>query len=189
MHAVISVLALFVPGFICFAAFSWGVKGHFRPTGRIPLGTYLISALTLTGFGWFAWRIATGAPSSLWEIASSLFALSLALFAWTIKASRKTPPTLAFDNDEPSFLLHQGPYQYVRHPFYLSYLIFWTATAIASPGLVPWAAPAVMLGVYWHAASREEQKFARSSLSIAYDNYRAKAGMFLPRLGSNLVTN
>lgn len=189
MHNIISSLALIIPGLICFAAFSWGVKGHFRQTGRIPLGTYVISALTLSGVAWFAWRVATGAASGLWEIALGLFACSLALFAWTIKSSRKTPPTLAFDNDEPTFLLHHGPYQFVRHPFYLSYLMFWSATAIASPGLLPWAAPAVMLGVYWHAASREEQKFARSSLATAYNAYRAKAGMFLPRLGSNLITN
>jgi protein-S-isoprenylcysteine O-methyltransferase Ste14 len=178
---------LLIAGFICFAAFSWGVKSHFRQTGRVPLGTYVISVLTVTGFLWFAWRIATGMASMFWLAALTLFILSLALFAWTVSASRATPPTLAFDTDEPSFLLNHGPYQYVRHPFYLSYLLFWIGTAIASPGLLPWLAPIVMLLVYWNAAAREERKFASSNLSTAYQHYRARAGMFLPRLGSGPV--
>jgi protein-S-isoprenylcysteine O-methyltransferase Ste14 len=179
--------ALFVLGFACFAAFSWGVKGHFRSTGTVPKGMKLISSLSLAGFLWFGWRLATGAPAGDWEIAVVLFAAALALFVWTVKSTRQTPPTLAFDDDEPSFLLRHGPYQYVRHPFYLSYLMFWTATAVASPGLLPWVAPWVMLFVYWQAASREEQKFARSSLAVSYDRYRAKAGMFLPRFSMNLA--
>ena len=178
-----------ISGFICFAAFSWGVKSHFRQTGRVPFGTYVISLLTVTGFLWFAWRIVTASPSMLWKEALGLFILSLALFAWTVSASRATPPTLAFDTDEPSFLLNHGPYQYVRHPFYLSYLLFWIGTAIASHGLLPWLAPVVMLLVYWNAATREERKFANSSLSGAYQRYRAKAGMFLPRLGQNPLTD
>jgi protein-S-isoprenylcysteine O-methyltransferase Ste14 len=186
-HFGIASCLLLIAGFCCFAAFSWGVKSHFRQTGKVPLGTYLISVLTVAGFLWFAWRIATGMPSMLWQAAFILFLLSLALFAWTIRASRATPPTLAFDTDEPSFLLKHGPYRHVRHPFDLSYLLFWIGTAIASPGLLPWLAPVVMLLVYWNAATREERKFASSGLSTAYQRYRAEAGMFLPRLGSSPI--
>jgi protein-S-isoprenylcysteine O-methyltransferase Ste14 len=181
MHYVASTVPL-AAGFVCFAAFSWGAKSHFRQTGRIPPGTYLISVLTVTGFLWFAWRVVIQRPSSAWEAALALFILSLTLFAWTVNATRRTPPTLAFDIDEPSFLLKHGPYQYVRHPFYASYLLFWTATALATPGLLPWLAPLVMLLVYWNAARREERKFASSSLASAYQRYRAETGMFTPRL-------
>jgi hypothetical protein len=62
-HFGIPSCLLLIAGFICFAAFSWGVKAHFRQTGRVPLGTYVISVLTVTGFLWFAWRIATGMAS------------------------------------------------------------------------------------------------------------------------------
>jgi protein-S-isoprenylcysteine O-methyltransferase Ste14 len=178
---------LLLAGVICFAAFSWGVKSHFRQTERIPFGTYLISVLTVIGFLWFAWRIIADGLAFTWVLALALFVLSIALFAWTVSATRKTPPTMAFDTDEPSFLLNHGPYQYVRHPFYASYLLYWTGTALASPGLLPWAAPLVMLLVYWNAARREERKFAGSSLAAAYQGYRAKAGMFIPRLRSHPI--
>jgi protein-S-isoprenylcysteine O-methyltransferase Ste14 len=171
-------LLVILAGFVCFAAFSWGVKGHFRSTGAMPTGMKVTSALSLAGFLWFGARLATGPSSAAWPAVIALFAASLLLCA---AASRKTPPTLAFDTDQPSFLLNHGPYRYVRHPFYLAYLIFWTATAAATPGLLPWFAPAVMFILYTHAATREERKFAGSELAAAYASYRARAGMFLPR--------
>jgi protein-S-isoprenylcysteine O-methyltransferase Ste14 len=177
---------LFVAGFACFAAFVWGVKAHFRRTEKIPAGTKLISALSLAGYLAFASHLAFGAPGRFWEFALTLFALSLALFTWTVASTRRTPPTLAFDDDAPFFLLRHGPYRYVRHPFYLSYLLYWTGTACAFDGVMTWAVPIVMLAVYARAASREEDKFARSDLAMAYNAYRCHAGMFLPRFG-NLV--
>jgi protein-S-isoprenylcysteine O-methyltransferase Ste14 len=177
----LSNLALFLSAFISFAAFSWGVKKHFRSTGAMPIGMKITSGLSLAFFAWFAVRLAFVAASSLWLAAVVLFVSSLAVFLWAISASRKTPPTLAFDTDKPSFLLRHGPYRYVRHPFYLAYMMFWTGTAIASPSLLAWFAPLVMFALYSHAASREEQKFAGSDLAAAYASYRTQAGMFLPR--------
>lgn len=182
MHTIFSAaFAVFVLGFVCFMAFSWGVKGHFRRTGPVPAGTMLISLLTVGGFAWFALRVSTQTPGAAWPAACTLFVAAIALFVWTVRATRQTPPTLAFDTDQPSFLLRHGPYRYVRHPFYLSYLLFWTGTAVAFSGLVPWLTPAVMLAVYRIAAGREEQKFAGSDFRMDYDTYRRHAGMFLPR--------
>jgi protein-S-isoprenylcysteine O-methyltransferase Ste14 len=174
-------LAILALGFTCFAAFSWGVKGHFRSTGAMPLGMKITSLLSVAGFSWFSLRLFTGGIALDWPVTAALFAGSLLVFFWAIRATRKTPPTLAYDTDRPSFLLRHGPYRYVRHPFYLSYLLFWTGTAIATPGILPWLAPVVMLCLYSHAAGREERKFAGSELALAYAAYRKKAGMFLPR--------
>lgn len=173
-------------GFTCFAAFSWGVKGHFRSTGAMPPGMKLTSALSLAGFAWFLWHLTSGV-SQAWPVALVLFAGALGVFTWAILATRRTPPTLAFDTDQPSFLLHHGPYRFVRHPFYLAYLIFWVGTAAAAQTMLAWATPALMAMLYFHAATREEQKFATSELSTAYAAYRAKAGMFLPRLSALLA--
>lgn len=174
-------LALLLTGSLCFVAFSWGVKGHFRAAGAMPAGMRVISVLSLAGFLWFCARLAIGEPPRDWPLAALLFCLSLAVFVWAIQATRSTPPTLAFAADRPSFLMRHGPYRHVRHPFYLSYLLFWAGTGFSGPGLVPWMVPLAMLVVYTEAASREEQKFAESDLARAYDAYRATTGMFLPR--------
>ncbi len=179
-------ITLFTAALICFAGFSWGVKGHFRSTGKMPPGMRLISLLSLAGFSLFTARLVMqpqgAVPASQTIAALLLFTASLALFGWTIRATRQTPPTLAFDTDQPDFLLKHGPYRYVRHPFYLSYMLFWVGTAAASSALLAWATPMLMLALYQHAASREEQKFAASGLSAAYTAYRRSAGMFLPRV-------
>ena len=39
-----------------------------------------------------------------------------------------------------------------------------------------------MLGIYLVAASREENKFMRSPLREAYQQYRANTGLFFPNL-------
>ncbi len=185
MHnMIIAITCLF--GCTCFAAFSWGIKGHFRSTGSMPPGMKLTSALSFAGFLWFLWHLTAGV-SEAWPLALALFAGSLGVFTWAIRATRRTPPTLAFDTDQPSFLLNHGPYRFVRHPFYLAYLMFWIATAAVAHGLLAWLAPAVMAGLYFHAATREEQKFAMSELNAAYMAYRARAGMFLPRPGALLA--
>ncbi len=176
-------LGLFAAGLICFAGFTWAVKGHFRCIGPMPLGMRLIGFLSLEGFGWFALRLARFGGSSLWGAGIACFLLSIGLFIWAIRCTRETRPSLAFSTDEPTCLLREGPYRYVRHPFYVSYLLFWAGTAIATPGPIAWIMPALMLLIYTDAARREEAKFARSSLAAAYRQYRGKVGMFLPHLG------
>ncbi len=179
MHIVSTAITGF-DATICFAAFSWGVKKHFRSTGAMPLGMKITSLLSLALFAGFVWHIAQGA-SGLWLVSLGLFTASLAVFAAAVAASHRTPPTLAFDTDAPNFLLQHGPYRYVRHPFYLAYVLFWLGTAVAVQGALGWVAPLVMTALYIEAASREERKFANSDLAIAYKAYRARAGMFWPR--------
>jgi protein-S-isoprenylcysteine O-methyltransferase Ste14 len=93
----------------------------------------------------------------------------------------------AFSDDTPQFLLRHGPYRYVRHPFYASYLLFWVGTAVTTAGWLPWLVPFGMLLLYARAATGEEQKFARSDLAQAYETYRQNTGMFLPRLRGLII--
>jgi protein-S-isoprenylcysteine O-methyltransferase Ste14 len=176
------LLAVLVPSFVCFAAFSWAVKGHFQSVGHIPEGMRLTSLLSLAGFAWFVWRLFSVPANVLWPAAVALFIAALLVFGWTLRATHIDRPTLAFADDTPQFLLRHGPYRLVRHPFYASYLLFWVGTALATPGWLPWLVPIVMLTLYARAATGEEQKFARSDLAQAYETYRQSVGMFVPRL-------
>jgi protein-S-isoprenylcysteine O-methyltransferase Ste14 len=171
-------------GLACFVAFGWAIKGHFRATGAMPMGMKLIGVSSLLGLLIFLWQLRDGVAA--WPVVVGLFALALGLFSWTVHTTRFYPPTLAFDTDLPHILFCQGPYQYVRHPFYLSYMLFWTGTAIGAATPSAWAVPLVMGALYYKAALREEQKFARSNLAPDYDVYRRQAGMFLPRLPTRL---
>ena len=167
-------------GSACFACFAWGTLRHFVRRHEEWQGTWVISLLSLGGFGLFARRVLHGPPSSGWAIGCLLFAASAGLWGWALATTRATPPTLAFTGDEPRLVLNAGPYRWVRHPFYSAYLLFWTGTAVAQPGLSGWAAVLVLGAVYVAAARHEEGKFARSALASRYAAYAARTGMFLP---------
>jgi protein-S-isoprenylcysteine O-methyltransferase Ste14 len=158
-------------------------KGHFKST-KMPAGANFVSASVLTTLAVFLILLWTS-EAPLWSqiIALVLEALSLWLFFRTIAASRDGALHFAFDTDNPVSLVTSGPYNYVRHPFYTSYLIFWTGLALGTWSL--WAVPVLVLMsvLYTVAASGEEAKFARTDMAGEYAAYRSRTGMFWPKLG------
>jgi protein-S-isoprenylcysteine O-methyltransferase Ste14 len=170
---------------VAFGSFAWAIRGHFeksipvsnemRRLSIFSLFSYMIYIASLT---WHGHEAALGTA-----LGSMGFALSILLFWWTVATTKPRPPALAHSDIDPDIIYTEGPYAYVRHPFYLSYVIFWIATALAA-GSWQWA-PAIIL-VFWYLrlAKGEERRFRSSALSTAYDAYRGRTGMFLPRLGS-----
>jgi len=67
-----------------------------------------------------------------WPAAVVLSMGSLALFTWSVSATFNSDFALAFAKAQPSRLMVSGPFRYVRHPFYTSYLIFWLAIFVAT---------------------------------------------------------
>ena len=113
--------------------------------------------------------------------ALALYLAAAALYLWTVWTTRRRRLSVAFSTDRPEFLLRDGPYRMIRHPFYTAYMLYWIAGLIAA--WRPWLVPAVAAigACYLWAARREERKFAASALADAYRAYRARTGMFLPR--------
>ena len=183
MHALVLLLAM-----ACFASFVWAVSGHFRRDGRMPVGMRLTSIASLLGFLWWLYAnlmdvVHPARPASAGLAAGGLLlVLSFTLFWWSVRVTRRRPLTLAFTADAPIFLHSSGPYAYIRHPFYLSYVLFWIATAVAAERLQFWLVPLLMVAIYIEAARQEERKFAHSALAGTYGAYRGQTGMLLPRL-------
>jgi protein-S-isoprenylcysteine O-methyltransferase Ste14 len=152
-----------------------------KPVGYTPGMTLiastgiLFSALHLIMVG-----LAQDVPFAFSLAAIVLYAISVSLFWWAIAVNRKSPLSAAFSPDAPQHITNQGPYQIVRHPFYCSYLLAWTAGVFASYRWWLAITPATMLIVYWRAARWEENKFAHSSLAERYAAYRAEVGMLMP---------
>jgi len=107
---------------------------------------------------------------------------SVTLFEWARRSVRGKVFSYIFSNDTPEFLWTSGPYQYIRNPFYASYLLSYYAAAIVFPA---WASLVVVVGmtIYFNVAARyEERKFQRSPLATDYEVYRRRTGRFIPRL-------
>ena len=110
-----------------------------------------------------------------------LLAGSLGLFCWTLATTRRRMLGLACGGDAPVSLHRRGPFEYVRHPLYTSYLVFWSAGAVAAGGLF-WIVPLAMGVVYSVIARGEERGFELSPLAAEYRAYREETGMFFPRV-------
>ena len=170
----------------CFLSFVWGAAAHFRREGPMPRRMLATTIANLCAFGWFlgiCWfdRVCIASADLL---ASAMAALgivgSAGLFWWAVAANRAQPLSIAFSIDEPRFVQQSGPYAHVRHPFYLSYIMFWLAAAVEVGTRLYWIVPIGMSILYYHVARLEEAKFAASSLSSGYDSYKARTGMLLP---------
>ncbi len=178
--------AVLSAGVSCFGSFAWAAKFHFRKSGAVPLGMQAASAVSLLGFAWFLYGL--GAMTGGYRLVPLvLCAASLLLFWWCIVHTHRKRFTLAFSPDTPAFLDTHGPYRLARHPFYLAYLMFWVATALAIPGLMSWTVPAMMAALYGAAATKEEAKFKDSALERQYRRYRMRTGMFFPKLHGSAI--
>jgi len=189
----LSTLTLVALSVICWVSFALAVMWHFsRPVEPSWLMKAVASLATFFGLLQVAaivWAPATSVTS--WMVAFVLYGSALSLFWWALKTTRGHRFPLAFTPTSPTMVLAEGPYRWVRHPFYASYLLYWVAGAYATEawGLV--ASVLVMGMLYWRAAVQEETEFLQGDQAEAYRAYILRTGRFFPKLwrGSEIVTD
>ncbi len=166
----------------CLGSFSLAMRKFFVWPAGIPTGAMLITACGFVfGIIHLATILSMPAVTGLQlTCGAALYVSSLALFWWAIYTNLHKPLSAAFSPDLPAHLVAQGPYRFIRHPLYCSYLLSWAAGWMATGRL--WLAPTVvvMFIIYVIAAAQEEKKFAASPMAVAYEQYRAATGLFLP---------
>jgi protein-S-isoprenylcysteine O-methyltransferase Ste14 len=168
--------------FACLASFAWGMRKFFvQPSGSTP-GMRVISAcgVLFASLHFFAILVTSSITPERGLVAVLLYAWSLGLFWWAIKTNVAARLSAAFSPDLPVHLVEDGPYRFIRHPVYFSYVLAWLSGTIATARW--WLLPtvAVMIIIYWKAASIEEEKFSRSSLAAEYQSYRARTSWLVP---------
>lgn len=181
MHFVLDVVVTIL-GLATVATYAWSLRGHFS-SPQMPSGAKVISLAVIATAAAFTWLIWTRQPPvAVVLVGLALQIASNALFWWAIAASKRARLRFAFDPEGPRGLVTEGPYAHVRHPFYTSYLMFWSGWAIAT-GAVLSALPVVLFGViYVMAARAEERLFLGSDMAGDYARYRGRTGFLVPRL-------
>jgi len=129
-----------------------------------------IAGLVLS-LGPSAWRVALG---------MGFYTAALLVFRAAARATQVHRLTLAFSRDQPTYLIQQGIYARIRHPFYLAYLLTWLGVPAVVTTALTVVPVIVMLAFYISAAKQEEEKFAASSFAAEYCAYRRRAGLLLP---------
>ena len=169
-------------GLLIFAAMAMAVTLHFKSDVR-PRKFVLLSVLSggnIFVFGRELWL--RPKDDMLLLAALGLFAVGAALFAMSIKASRSAQLKLIYDADNPRFILRDGPYRYIRHPFYTSYILYWLGCAVATLHPLNIAYIVLLVPILVLAARQEEKGFERSQLAADYADYRRSAGLLWPKL-------
>lgn len=83
-------------------------------------------------------------------------------------------------------LVTGGPYRFVRHPLYASLLwMFYGASIAYFNPLAALETTLIFLPAMWYRSNLEERALAET-FGADYQNYRARTGRFLPRVGSFL---
>ncbi|WP_407157045.1 methyltransferase family protein [Bradyrhizobium sp. STM 3557] len=171
-------------GLMSYATMAVMVRRHFSATAwpRTARITRIISDVGVIAFAWLMWRD----RHPPWSLAISLllFLSAVALLYWATNATRPLRLHVAFDPVPPDTVMRSGPYRYIRHPFYTSYILFWLACAIATLHPLSVGFLVVVAAINLTAARREERAFAGSAFAAEYDDYRRTAGMFWPRFGA-----
>ena len=168
---------------VCFASYTWAIVALFNKPDGQPMKMKLVSGMGFIFFLAQLVAIVRGKPLVWLAILGICFyGIAFVLFWWAVTAVRGAGLNVAFTTTQPSKLLIYGPYRYIRHPFYASYLAFWIAGVMVSsePLLLPCV---VCMGLlYTLAMKQEEREFRQGPLREAYHDYALVTGKVLPRV-------
>jgi protein-S-isoprenylcysteine O-methyltransferase Ste14 len=89
---------------------------------------------------------------------------------------------IAWSGDVPDALCDRGPYAYIRHPIYASYIFAFLAVLVAMPTLITFAVFVFNAVLFTHAALSDERSLASGTFAADYAEYKKRTGMFVPRV-------
>ncbi|MBV8440774.1 MAG: isoprenylcysteine carboxylmethyltransferase family protein [Hyphomicrobiales bacterium] len=173
---------LALSGLVVFGAFAWGVRGHFV-SAKLPIGMKLILALSSLGLVGYLLEVGNASVPG-WRRAAALGLQALAggVFLWACAATRRHRPGVAFSRSDPVRVFKTGPFRFVRHPFYMSYLTFWAACTLATDSFLVKSISLLLMTIYIVAALQEQNAILSSALRPEYERYRSTTGFFWPRM-------
>jgi len=152
--------------------FIWAAAFHFKHPQKPDPRKYIISfcALFATGVNLFVFLSIHEIPIYQVLFSFCLFVTSAIIF-WSAILISRGRLDFAFSKQNPSLIIKNGPYKYMRHPFYMSYSLTWLAGFVLSFNLVAGIAALIMFGLYYNAAKYEEKQILESELKNSYLEY------------------
>jgi protein-S-isoprenylcysteine O-methyltransferase Ste14 len=145
---------------------------------------FFLSAAAVTAGRMGAVARMPGLPEGAMSTVAILAALSsMAMMGWTVGSHRVPLALWHQDNDSAASIVSWGPYKYVRHPFYASFLLTQVAAVLAFPHLGTVASLVYGVLALSMTARREEGRLLTSKLGEEYRSYMKKTGRLFPGIG------
>lgn len=115
---------------------------------------------------------------------AALALCSLVLYEWTRRTVIDRNFYTGLGGEVPAAICENGPYKFVRHPFYLSYMVAFLGVVAAFPSSVTTSVCLLDIALFVYMAFDDERVLLLSALTGDYQIYRGRVGMFLPRFGA-----
>lgn len=125
-----------------------------------------------------------GLPDKLLVVPGVLLVLaSMTTIGWTIGSHRVPLALWHQKNDTAVQIVNWGPYKYVRHPFYASFLMAQVAAFLVAPQIITAIGLVHAVVALSFTARREEARFLASTFGTEYRSYMAQTGRLMPGVG------
>jgi protein-S-isoprenylcysteine O-methyltransferase Ste14 len=174
---------IFIIALLYFMAMAWISLSFFRTDdGGAKQGKLFISStigIAVCVTLWFISRSTAGAVT-LQVAAIGLFGYAFYILFWAVRANSKRRLSFAFSREVPAQINRDGPYGFIRHPFYSSYCAAWIAAGLAARHEVVWIFVLFAVALYGWLAIREEKQFLASDVAQDYERYITETSMLLP---------
>ncbi|MFN7922343.1 MAG: isoprenylcysteine carboxylmethyltransferase family protein [Bryobacteraceae bacterium] len=163
----------------CFGSFGWGMARHFRRDGPVSAGA---AATGVLGFVFAAAQLGALAarPVVYFWLAAGLYVASLGLFCLAVLATRGKGLGVCFEKTVPGGVVTAGPYRWIRHPFYVAYLLCWLA-GWAAVAWWPLGASVAVMGWLYRRSAIAEERALEAAHGEAYRAYVRRTGRFWPK--------
>lgn len=166
----------------CWVSFAWAIVRHFTRPSRPSRLMQVVALCGMLFGGWQLWAVVEtrGRGPVMTMTAVVFYVSSLGVYWWAVHSTRTARLPLAFSQARPGQLVMEGPYRWVRHPFYVSYLLYWVAGVFAAQAWPLLLSVIVMGTLYRRAASQEEAEMLQSDQADTYRDYAGRVGRFIP---------
>jgi len=111
--------------------------------------------------------------------ALAVMAAAVALYEWARRTVGPQRLHVGLSGRVPGAVMEDGPYRWLRHPFYLAYMLAFGAMAMALCSRVGSIVALVNVALFVGMTLHDEATLARSPLAGAYAAYRRRVGVLL----------
>ncbi len=130
---------------------------------------------------WMAWS-SVSLPEWLRWMGVGLGVIAGRLLTWTLRSLGKNLTDTVVTRREHTLVIN-GPYRWVRHPFYDSIALCVLANSIVAANWFLFLT-GTLLFVLWIVRTRKEEEKLLARFGDAYRAYMERTGRFLPRIGA-----
>jgi protein-S-isoprenylcysteine O-methyltransferase Ste14 len=168
-----------IVGVVNIVSFVWAVYFHFERSYSIRY-----QALSLLSIFCFLIYIVgvrnISSEQFMFWVVFVVHTSTLVVFWFSVSVTKKASLGLVHGEFSSTYFVNKGPYEYIRHPFYTVYVIYWIVCLCLVHNIALLIGVMAIVYLYVDAALQEESDLLTGEFASEYFSYRKCTGMFLP---------